>query len=227
MKSIVDPTFSVYQLVQQSHGQPIIRHRRTMSQMSFEVEDAARDMGGKTRIFAGFQRLSKFLPQVDRYRKLAKTVESIYVFGIPDVEVPRIDNLTYIALSPADQLSKEWFVVTYGPTATSALAAEEFSAIDDPDDARVFNGVWTFNPLIVGLIGDRISSMVSAQPIRSEVSSPNRQHIQNTIISIYRTIHRIDQMDWDTLHERCILMQFELKRTIEIELEASLKQAQC
>jgi DICT domain-containing protein len=224
MTIVIDPTFSVFQLVQRTQEHKhLIRHRKTMSQISFEIEDATLESGRKTRIFAGFQYMSKFLPQLDRYRKMAAHNESIYVFGIPDVPVPAIARVHYVKLSPTDQLSKEWFVVGYGRNYASALATEEISTFTDPDHERVFNGVWTFNPLIVSIIGDWISSAVDAQPIRSEVDDiTHQQHVSSVIRSIRRVISQIDQLDPAKLDERQMNLRQELETVVREELQPHL-----
>src|SRR5689334_15527417 len=142
----IDPAFSIYKLVDRLKNQnTILRHRQSMSEVSYEIENATLLDGAHTRIFAGFQRMSKFVPQIPRYTKMALQAESVYVFGIPDTELPSIPNITYVPLEATDQLAKEWFLVSYGIDYASALATQELTRIDDPDEQRQFNGVWTFN----------------------------------------------------------------------------------
>jgi hypothetical protein len=223
---VIDPTFSVYHLVQRTQQQKhFIRHRQTMLQISFAVEDAVLEAGRSTRLFAGFQQLSKFLPQVERYRKLATTVESIYVFGIADVEPPPIDKVTYVRVSPDDRLSKEWFVACYGRNYSSILATEEITKITDPEEKRLFNGVWTFNPLIVSIIGDWISSAVDAKPLHSDVSDLTHEvHVQTMIRTIQKIIGQISQDDRDmpSPNSRLASLRQELETTLKEELEPQL-----
>ena len=143
----IDPNFSVYNLTTRVDEQETahLNHRRTMNVISYAIEDISVVDEVQTRVFAGFQRMSRFLPQVERYTKLAAVAESVYIFGIPDVEVPQIPNLTYIPISKHDRLSREWFLVSYGRDFHSTLATEEISHIDDDDDERVFKGIWTFD----------------------------------------------------------------------------------
>jgi hypothetical protein len=156
----IDPSFSVYRLVQRNNQNSELSHRRTMSIISYEIENASLIDDASTVVFSSFQRMSKFLPQEKRYRKLASIAKDVYVFGVPDVELPEIDNITYVPLKPGDQLAKEWFLVSYGKDYFSALATEELTDIDDPDPDRVFKGVWTFDMSLVSILHEWLSGLV-------------------------------------------------------------------
>ncbi len=173
----VDPTFSVYRLIERMQQERmILNHRRTMSLISYEIENAARVDGVPIRIFAGFQYLSKFLPQVKRYQQIAAAAESVYVFGVPDVEPPVIANVQYIHLKPSDRLTKEWFLIAHGGDFSSALATEEISQFTDPDDQRQFKGIWTFEVEIVTIMYDWLTSLVDARPLlEGAKTNPDRQ----------------------------------------------------
>ena len=162
----VDPTFSVYRLIERIESHSILlNHRRTMSMISFEIENATLIDGARSRIFAGFQYMSKFLPQAKRYQKLAVSGESIYVFGVYDVEPPVIPNIKYIPLASTDRLASEWFVIAHGTGYSSALATQELSRFSDPDDQRQFKGIWTFDMAIVAIMHDWLASLVDARPL--------------------------------------------------------------
>src|SRR4051794_40665931 len=152
---VIDPTFSVYHMIERIERKSILfNHRRAMSLISYEIENATLLDSAKTRIFAGFQYLSKFLPQVKRYERIAANAESVYIFAVPDVQPPEIANMHYIDLKPSDQMAKEWFVISHGVPYSSALATEEISQFSDPDDQRQFKGIWTFDLAIVGIMHD-------------------------------------------------------------------------
>ncbi len=87
----IDPGFSIYGLLQSARTQrALLHHRSVMLILSHEIENAVIKGEARGRIFAGFQRMSRFLPQEERYRQLAEIAESIYVFGVMDVEPPPI-----------------------------------------------------------------------------------------------------------------------------------------
>ncbi len=159
----VNPDVSVYALVDRLPQQAtFVNHRRTMSIISNEIENATLLDSASTRIFAGFQFFSKFIPQIKRYERQATRAESIYVFGVPDITPPPITGIRYMRLTPEAQLAREWFVVSYGRDYLSALATEEQSRFTDPDDQRVFRGIWSFDPDLVVLLHDWLSNLVNA-----------------------------------------------------------------
>lgn len=146
--------------------------------------------------FSGFQRMSKFTPQIERYRKLAALAESVYVFGIPDISLPEIPNVMYIPLKPTDQLAREWFLVSYGPDYFSALATEEITEIDDPDDARVFRGIWTFDSVIVRILNDWLTSALDLSPL-SVFEIEHNHSLQSNMIgrSLEKVTRRMERLE--------------------------------
>lgn len=214
----IDPAFSVFKLVDRLKNQnTILRHRQAMSEVSYEIENATLLDGAHTRIFAGFQRMSKFVPQIPRYTKMAAQAESVYVFGIPDTELPSIPNITYIPLATTDQLAKEWFLVSYGIDYASALATQELTRIDDPDDQRQFNGVWTFNVSLVSILEEWLSNTVDARVLG--VKGEKMNHDRRTMLighNLSRLIDRAQRVKPRT--------QTELKTTIQGEIEPQAKE---
>jgi DICT domain-containing protein len=168
MSITIDPTFSVYRLLQRINQEPVVlRSRPVMTRISYTIEDATRLNAARNRIFAGFQRFSKVLPQMQRYQEIAAFAESVYIFGVPDVELPALEKVTYVPLENNDFLSKEWFVISAGPTFNSALCSNELTHIDDPDSQRQFEGLWTFNKEMVDILQGWLSSAVDAPELYS------------------------------------------------------------
>lgn len=166
MELNIDPTLSVYHLTDRVQKQSTtLNHRRTMNIISYEIENATLIDGARTRIFSSFQRMSRFIPQIDRYTRLAQKAEMIYVFGIPDVEVPQIENVTYVPLTADDQLAREWFIVSYGRGYATMLSTEEQSRFTDRDNERVFRGLWTFQPTLTSIIAEWLTRVVNAAPM--------------------------------------------------------------
>lgn len=169
MSYFIDPNISVFALVERmKERNTLINHRRTMSLISYEIENASLMDKVKTRIFSGFQYFSKFLPQVERYTRLGQMSDGVFVFGVADIVPPPIAGVTYIRLTPQMQLAKEWFLVSYGASYISALATEEQTRITDPDHLRQFKGVWTFDVDMVTILHDWLSSLVNAHPLNLE-----------------------------------------------------------
>jgi hypothetical protein len=228
MTIVIDPTFSVYHLVERSHEQAMLRHRKTMSLVSYEIENASIVDRASTRVFSGFQRLSKFLPQVERYRKLAEVAESVYVFGIDDIMPPAIPNVTYVPLRREDQLSKEWFLVSYGRDYFSALATEELTSIDDPDDERMFRGLWTFEERLVSILHDWLSRAVDADTytIQHEIEEAGGHNMTNQMQLVANAMQRMvaltDKLENQAERER--KLREELVATLNKEVQPTLSQ---
>lgn len=184
----LDSRFSVYHLVErlQNKNTQMLQDRKTMNTISYEIENTTLIDHAQTVIFAGFQRMSKFLPQIKRYTRIAQEAKAVYVFGIPDVEVPQIPNITYIALESHFQLAKEWFLVSLGAQFGSALATEELTNIDDPDEIRQFRGVWTFDVSMVAILNEWLMRTVDAQTAIITEDEINKENQELMIKNIYQ-----------------------------------------
>lgn len=184
----LDPTFSVFRSLREEGVLRAIRHRPTMQLISSTIENATIQDKARTRIFAGFQRMGKFLRRLARYNTLSFAAEMVYVFGVPDVTLPKIPNVTYVPLKPTDQLAKEWFLVSYGPDYWSALATEELTHIDDPDHLRMFDGYWTFDQPLIAKLHDQLSTVVAAPPLSFD---PAKRNADRQLILMGRTMERL------------------------------------
>lgn len=162
MELNIDPNFSVFEIARRVRSETtVLNHRRTMNIVSYEIENVTLHGEARNRIFAGFQRMSRFLPQMERYRKMAAHAESVYVFGVPDVEVPAIENITYIPLASTDQLAREWFLVSLGGNYASALVTEEKTHIDDRDSDRLFRGIWSHDYDLVLILEEWLRNSIN------------------------------------------------------------------
>lgn len=217
MTTVVEPKFSVYYLVKRVQGESkLVRHRRTMSFISHEIEGTTLNDTEQTRIYAGFQVMSKFLRQLPRYEKLAANAEAIYVFGVADVEPPSIPNMHYIYLAPDDQLAKEWFLVSYGANYISALATEELTRLTDPDEKRLFKGIWTFDTELVTDIERQLSDMVGAKRL------PHRKHhYQRQVQLMTQNLERL--LARSAQPRAATSTQEELKAVVEEEIRPAIK----
>src|SRR3954453_21174069 len=101
MPITIDPHFSVFSIISVSHSRRLTtNYRYGLATISYEIENTVIHDHIPARGFAGFQHMSAFLTQIERYRKLAENAQHVWVFGIPDVTPPEIPNITYVLLSP-------------------------------------------------------------------------------------------------------------------------------
>lgn len=188
----IAPDLSVYALVERTTTERmLLNHRRTLLVASHEIENTVIIDKVRARVFAGFQRMSHFLPQVKRYRRLAENAELVYVFGIMDVEPPPIRNVHYIPLAEADQLAREWFLLIDLPDYYSILTTEEISKTDTPGDERVFWGVWSYNDDMITVIQEWLSNLVGARPL---VNVPARRNYRRQLGLMSNAMIRLSQL---------------------------------
>ena len=184
----LDSSFSVFRTLRETNSLRAIRSRQTMQLISSLIENATIQEKAKTRIFAGFQRMGKFVRRLARYNTLSFNAEIVYVFGVPDVPVPQIPNVIYVPLQPTDQLAKEWFLVSYGSEYWSALATQEITSIDDPDPLRQFDGYWTFDHALISTLHDELARAVDAPRLPFD---PSRRNFDRQVFLMGRAMDRL------------------------------------
>lgn len=169
-------------------------YKGVLTIISHEIEKGVRGCSSRPRLFAGFQKMSLFLPQVKRYTALARYTEHIWVFGIMDAIPPKIENITYVPLTPPHALSREWFIVADAPEFFSALVAQDLSGFTVPDPQRRFRGVWTFEDDLVHTLQQNISKAIGIAPVqRSQMGARDyRRHMATIARSSSNLVDRLE-----------------------------------
>jgi hypothetical protein len=99
------------------------------------------------RVYAGFEKLSRMEPVVDRYMRIADVSERVYVFGEPDWEPPRHPNMRIIRLGEGARLLREWFIIADSPYMRVALLGLDDGGPDTPvHEERIFRAFKTSDP---------------------------------------------------------------------------------
>ena len=114
------------------------------------------------RLYAGFERLSRMEPVVDRYMRISDVSERVYVFGEPDWKPPRHPNMRVIELEGSLRLAREWFVVADSPALRVALVGfdeEGFGARAVPEE-RLFAALKTHDPAVVRRLASAAESLI-------------------------------------------------------------------
>ena len=104
------------------------------------------------RVYAGFERLSRMEPVVERYLRIADISERLYAFGEPDWEPPTHPNLRVVRLSPQARLAREWFIVADSPAVRAALVALDEGPSPShahDEEQRFFRAFKTCDPELV------------------------------------------------------------------------------
>jgi hypothetical protein len=101
------------------------------------------------RVYAGFDRLSRLEPVIERYLRIADLSERVYIFGGADWQPPRHPNMKLIEIE-VDGTAREWFVLVDSSNLRVALIAR---AEDEPEahgsEARSWRVIKSSDPAIV------------------------------------------------------------------------------
>jgi DICT domain-containing protein len=135
----------------------------TLEYLSLLIENAVllrTHRGG--RLYAGFERLSRMEPVVDRYMRIADVSERVYVFGEPDWKPPRHPNMRVIGLNGSARLAREWFVVADSPALSVALVGfdEEGFAARAVLEEGTFTALKTHDPALVRRLATAAESLI-------------------------------------------------------------------
>ncbi|HEX8772822.1 MAG TPA: DICT sensory domain-containing protein [Pyrinomonadaceae bacterium] len=103
------------------------------------------------RIYAGFAKLSRMEPVIDRYLRIADVSEQVFVFGEADWKPPRHPNMKLITFPGTFRLAREWFLVADSHTLRAALVAtdEDETEAHVALEARIFRAFKSSDPKIV------------------------------------------------------------------------------
>lgn len=117
------------------------------------------------RLYAGFERLSRMEPVIDRYMRIADLSERVYVFGEPDWRPPRHPNLRAMHLDEDARLAREWFVVADSPALSVALVGFDEQGFGVPVfEERTFNALKTHDPALVRRLASAAEALVDDAP---------------------------------------------------------------
>ncbi len=134
----------------------------TLEYVSLLIENAVllrTHRGG--RLYAGFERLSRMEPVVDRYMRIADISERVYVFGEPDWKPPRHPNMRVIHVGGATRLAREWFVVADSPALRVALVGFDEEGFARPDlEERTFRALKTHDAALVRRLASAAEGLV-------------------------------------------------------------------
>lgn len=108
------------------------------------------------RIYAGFQKLSRLRPIIDRYLRIADLSERVYVFGEDDWHPPRHPNMQPILIKPEAMLAREWFVIVESPSARLALIAVDETGWSVPvAEDRLFRALVSHDAKLIAHLADQ------------------------------------------------------------------------
>jgi hypothetical protein len=141
---------------------PFVIDVRAMNLVSHALEERVIEDRLACEVYAGFQRFALLTPQVRRYQAMLQSARYVFVYGIDDTQPgspsaqlqhPRLYRFP-IDLTRETGMERFWFVVLDDPRWQTALLARQMRGdLWAPhQSARAYQGVWTFDPALVGAI---------------------------------------------------------------------------
>lgn len=161
----------------------LVTHRlrkSTLIALSWAIEDECCAVADTPVLFGAFQRGDFYEPSAARWSELSRVARTAIVFAdhwegwADDAEGPIRTTLAEDA-----PLRREWAVVCDALDSTAALSAWELPGQSEvPDRQRVFEAVWTVDPVAVRDAARVAASVaadagvLAAQPLLYELASP-------------------------------------------------------
>jgi len=117
-----------------------------MTEISHMIEELITSTPNVADSHVSFQYFSRLLPQMDRYRLVAQSSKSLWLYGVSDATLPILPNTIYVNTA-GTPLENYWYVIAYGPGISATLLAEELTPAERlPGEPRMYEGFYTFEP---------------------------------------------------------------------------------
>lgn len=156
--------------------------KSTLIALSWAIEDECCAVAASPVLFGAFQRAEFYEPSAARWNELARVARSAIVFadewpGSP-VDAGGAVGPIRAALADSAPLRREWAVVCDALDSTACLTAWELPGqVAIPDHERLFEAIWTIDPVAVrdaarvaaSVAAD--SGVLAARPLLYELAS--------------------------------------------------------
>ncbi|NER25629.1 MAG: GAF domain-containing protein [Symploca sp. SIO1C2] len=124
--------------------------KSSLTALSHAIEDLILARTDSPLVIANFQQECFFCQEVHRYRQIAQRTNQVYVLAVPEAESNLAeDSQTYefIPLEADEYLAQEWHLIVIGEQyAACIVCQEQATSLPTPmDQARQFEGIWTFD----------------------------------------------------------------------------------
>ncbi|MCS7032286.1 MAG: hypothetical protein NZL92_12280, partial [Gloeomargarita sp. SKYG116] len=122
----------------------------SLTALSHAMEDQVLGSQDDPLVIANFQKERYYRQETRRYRQLAQYSSQIYVLAAPETDFAQVQEpYETIAFHPDDPLAQEWHLVVLGTHYAACLVCRERLS-DSPlmDQARRFEGIWTFDRVV-------------------------------------------------------------------------------
>lgn len=161
------PPASVFAELRRQHPTLVVQrlHKRTLVALSRAIEDECFAAATSPVVFGAFQRSRFYGPVAPRWSELARVARAAFVFA---EEWPAMGDEgpagpVRVRLPEASAMRREWVVVCDGGESTACLCAWEIPGQGHvPDHARVFEAIWTLDPVAVRTAARAAASVAAA-----------------------------------------------------------------
>lgn len=127
---------------------PQMYFKSALMALSHAIEDLALVGKDPALVIANFQHERFYRQTVRRYRQIAQQTDQVYVLAEPEVEsglAVTSEPFEIIPLAVGDGLTQEWHVIVVGQYyAACLICREQVTPAAPMDQARRFEGIWTF-----------------------------------------------------------------------------------
>ncbi|EAW39053.1 DICT sensory domain-containing protein [Lyngbya sp. PCC 8106] len=126
--------------------------KSSLTALSHAIEDLVLARSDQPLVIANFQQERFYRQEIRRYRQIAQQSDQVYILAVPEVSSNvsvNTEPYEIIPLKPDDQLAQEWHLVIVAADYTACLICrEQLEAGYIVDQARRFQGLWTFDPQV-------------------------------------------------------------------------------
>ncbi|UBF26061.1 GAF domain-containing protein [Kovacikia minuta CCNUW1] len=130
-----------------------IYFKSSLTALSHAMEDQVLAGVNTSLVIASFQRERFYRQEAHRYLRISERAEQVYVLAAPETDFAnRSSQYETVAFEPRDTLAQEWHLVVVGPRYAACLICKERQTSTGEsatplatDQARRFEGVWTFD----------------------------------------------------------------------------------
>jgi len=132
---------------------PQLYFKSSLTALSHAMEDQVLAGSDRPLVIASFQRERFYRQEAHRYRRIADRTDQVYILAAPETDFThRSDDYETIAFDSQDPLAQEWHLVVVGSSYAAclickerSLSVNEASALAGTDQARRFEGIWSFD----------------------------------------------------------------------------------
>lgn len=178
--------------------------KSTLIALSWAIEDECCAVAERPALFGAFQRADFYEPSAARWTELARVARSAMVFA-DDWDATASDaGPIKVRLGETEPMRREWAVVCDAPDYTACLSAWELPGQTSvPDRQRVFETVWTIDPVATrdaarvaaGVAAS--AGVAAAQPLLYELADPAEPRLtspQGVTALFNRVVAYVDQL---------------------------------